>query len=264
MLAMMATCPIYAENSHLDGSLIASATVHAHSNSILQVSFGDAQAAKIRLIIYSAATCKHCAEYHKTVVPQFMKYVQDGRLQLIFRTFVAHSPWDLLAAKISWIHGEKKHHEYFVEILNNQDLWLTPAIHNAENPTEKKEYIEKLEGLLVEAAGKMGIKVSEMREKLDITEGDPAGFLKIFALTHLHLNIDELSENINNNELGHNILKGTLTALDGDKVVNFTPAMYVETYPFDRNPPILEQANVTIDRLEKLIALSDEKKNILS
>ncbi|MDP2194189.1 MAG: thioredoxin domain-containing protein [Alphaproteobacteria bacterium] len=258
IMSAIALSPIFAENMNQDGSLIASSAIHKNADDILQVSFGDMKTAKVRLIIYSAATCKHCAEYHEVVVPKLMDYVKNGKLQLIFRTFVAHSPWDLLAAKISWIHGANKHHEYFTQMLNHQDFWLSPVAYNSEDPKEKQAYIDKLEEALVEAAAKINVKVSEIREKLDITQDDPAGFLKIFALTHLNLNIDELSENINDHALGHKILESTLTARDGDKTVNFTPAMYVETYPFDQNLPQLEQANVTIERLEELLALTEK------
>jgi protein-disulfide isomerase len=56
------------------------------------MSLGDANA-KVTVIEYASLACSHCAEWNKTVFPQFKaKYIDTGKVRYVFREFITSPP----------------------------------------------------------------------------------------------------------------------------------------------------------------------------
>ncbi|PIZ33715.1 MAG: hypothetical protein COY39_01970 [Alphaproteobacteria bacterium CG_4_10_14_0_8_um_filter_37_21] len=241
-------------------TLTASVLTTNNAQSLPEVAYGNPKTAKVKLTIYSAATCTHCAGYDNDTVPQLMKLVKAGDLLLVLRPFIAHAPWDLLATQISWAKGYKHQHNLFGKFLRNHQKWLQPVIYNKDDKNEAKAYINKLNSALVAAAHKTGFSVQEIKAKLLIPEDDPAGLLKVFAITDLGLNIDDIQKVLEDKDFERKILMLTLDARDGDKLVNFTPAMYVQKHPQNPGQGVLQSENLEYDAVVTLI--QEAKNNI--
>ena len=179
---------------------------------------------------------------------------------LVLRPFIAHAPWDLLATQMSWVKGRKHQHKLFGKFLRNQEKWLQPVIYNKEDPDESKAYMKKLSNALQMAAKKTDLSVRDIKAKLLISKDDPAGLLKIFAITDMGLNIDEIQKILEDKDFERQILLLTLDARDGDKLVNFTPAMYVQKHPQKPGQGVLQAENLEYDAVVTLI--EEAKKNI--
>lgn len=196
------------------------------ANGLPEIVYGNPETAKVKMTVYSAATCTHCAAYDNEIIPQLMKLVQSGDLLLVLRPFIAHTPWDLVAAKISWVKGQENQHKLFGKILREQDKWLKPAMYEADS--SKAAYENQLNDALVVVSKKTGMTVEEIKAKLSIQNDDQAGLLKVFAITDLELNIDDIQKMFKDKDFEQKILSLTLDARNGDKLVNFTPAIYVQ------------------------------------
>lgn len=248
--------------SEFDSSdtLTASVLTTNQTRSLPETAYGNPKTAKVKLTIYSAATCTHCAGYDNETVPKLMKLAKSGDLLLVLRPFIAHAPWDLLATQISWVKGRKKQHGLFRKFLLNQEKWLQPVIYDKEDKSEARAYIQKLSSALQMASKKTGLSVKEIKAKLLIPKDDPAGLLKVFAITDLGLNIEDIQKILEDKDFERQILLLTLDARDGDKLVNFTPAMYVQKHPQQPGQGVLQAENLEYDAVVTLI--EEAKKNI--
>jgi protein-disulfide isomerase len=94
-------------------TLTASVLTTNTSKGLPETVYGNPETAKVKMTIYSAATCAYCAGYDSETIPQLMKLVKSGDLLLVLRPFIAHSPWDLLATQISWVKGREHQHALF-------------------------------------------------------------------------------------------------------------------------------------------------------
>jgi protein-disulfide isomerase len=57
------------------------------------MSMGDANA-KVTVVEYASLACGHCAEWNKTVFPEFKaKYIDTGKVRYVFREFITQRPW---------------------------------------------------------------------------------------------------------------------------------------------------------------------------
>ena len=56
------------------------------------MSMGDAKA-KVTVVEYASLACGHCAEWNKTVFPEFKaKYIDTGKVRYVFREFITQPP----------------------------------------------------------------------------------------------------------------------------------------------------------------------------
>ncbi len=56
------------------------------------MSLGDANA-KVTVVEYASLACGHCAEWNKTVFPEFKaKYIDTGKVRYVFREFITAPP----------------------------------------------------------------------------------------------------------------------------------------------------------------------------
>lgn len=111
------------------------------------------------IVEYASMTCPHCAQFHKTVLPELKtKYIDTGQARLILREF----PLDQLAAQASMLArcaGPERHYPMVGALFETQETWAV------EGGTEKLLQIAKQAGFT--------------KEKFDQCIGDKALFEKI-------------------------------------------------------------------------------------
>lgn len=85
--------------------------------------------APVVLIEYASATCPHCAEFHKTVLPQIKsEYIDTGKVRFVFREF----PLDNMALAVFMLTRCLPEEKYFATtdlLFRRQQIWA-----KAENP----------------------------------------------------------------------------------------------------------------------------------
>lgn len=101
--------------------------------------------APVTIIEYSSLTCPHCAEFHKTVLPEVReKYIDTGKAKLIFRDF----PLEPVAAAGSLVAHCVPQQNYFPfleTLFAGQEQWS-----RAQNPLQALQGYARLAGLPAE------------------------------------------------------------------------------------------------------------------
>ncbi|CAO5677846.1 MAG: hypothetical protein HEEMFOPI_01185 [Holosporales bacterium] len=241
------------EVSKID-SLTTKASIHGQNILIPEVVFGDLKNAKLKITIYSAPTCTHCAEYHKKDLPAILEFIKGKPIAIVMRTFIANLPWDLNAAKITWALGKEKQHEIMEAFLKNQDKWLIPSAFNKNNEDERKKYADLVNTTLNNVSTQMNIPIDVIKKKLMIKDMDVCALLKLFALSDLRINIDLLEKFLLDGFLQRDLLLMTLKAKDDHgKLLTFTPAIYVQKHPQKSDDQgYLQKDNLMVEQIEKL------------
>mgnify|MGYP001163554171 FL=1 len=93
--------------------------------------------APIKIKVFSSLTCPHCANFHKSVVPKLKKYVDSGKVQIIFIDF----PLDKAAfnaSKLLHCLEKKKQISFLDKIYENQEKWITGSTFDEINNNLKK------------------------------------------------------------------------------------------------------------------------------
>ncbi|CAO5678374.1 MAG: hypothetical protein NEHIOOID_00907 [Holosporales bacterium] len=236
------------KTSDVTQSLVATTLAHDEKKLTLKETyFGNPQAAKVRITMYSSPTCTHCAEYHKSELPALMERVQSGKLYLVMRTFIGNLKYDLLACKITWAKGPQMQHELMEKLLMNQKEWLFPTL--------QPEYKETLAKKIDAVSAQLGITPDQLKARLKIEADDPCGLLKLFALTDLQFDLPLLEKNIADQDLERELLQMSLNAKESDgKYLTFTPAFYIQRDPknvLDQGQ--LEENTPTLEIIDKLL-----------
>lgn len=244
------TDPSQIQPSQQDKTESLVATTLAHDNkkiALREIIFGNPQTANIRITMYSSPTCTHCAEYHKNELPALMQRVESGKLLLVMRTFIGNLKYDLLACKMTWVKGPQMQHELMEKILFNQKEWLFPTL--------QPDYKEILAKKVNHVANQVGTSPDDLKARLKITEDDPCGLLKLFALTDLKIELDVLEQNIVDQNLERELLQMSLNAKEPDgKYLTFTPAFYIQRDVkniLDQGQ--LEENTPTLEIIDKLL-----------
>lgn len=243
--------------SKSDPSDTLTATTLAHTKKVQwkETFFGNPRTAKIKVTMYSSPTCTHCAEYHEKELPALFERVKSGDLFLIMRSFVSNLKFDLAAIKITWAYGVKRQHEFMDRVLKAQKFWLVPALQN--------DYPKMLEEKINQVSVKVGIDAQVLKEKLKITEGDPCGLLKLYALTNLNIDIASLEAVIKDEELEREILAMSLNAKESDgKYLTFTPAFYIQMDPNSLEQGHLQEHTPDMKALDQLINEKQQSMNV--
>lgn len=80
--------------------------------------------APVVMVEYASATCPHCAEFHKTLLPQLKaEYIETGKVRFIFREF----PLDQLALAAFMLARCVPEDKYFATIdlmFRRQETWM--------------------------------------------------------------------------------------------------------------------------------------------
>ena len=101
--------------------------------------WGEASAL-VTVVEYTALTCGHCAEFHRTVLPEIRKkYIDTGRVRFIFR----HFPIDRLSLKAATLVNALpflKRSYVIDQIFHQQEHW----IQSGDKAIEKLAFICQL------------------------------------------------------------------------------------------------------------------------
>ncbi|MDA5193376.1 DsbA family protein [Govanella unica] len=91
--------------------------------------------APITVIEYASMTCSHCADFQRTVFPQFKKdYIDTGKAKYIMRHFVLNGP-DLIASMIARCSPEPRYYAFVDGLLTRQADWM-PGWETMPQPAE--------------------------------------------------------------------------------------------------------------------------------
>ncbi len=94
------------------------------SKPLPEMSMGSSKAPVV-IIVYSSLTCKHCADFHTSVLPAIEeKYISPGYVRISFRDY----PGDQISLKahqIAWSKGEMKYLDFVKLIYSTQEKWLS-------------------------------------------------------------------------------------------------------------------------------------------
>jgi protein-disulfide isomerase len=98
------------------------------------------------IVEYASMTCPHCAQFHKTVLPELqVKYIDTGQARLIFREF----PLDGLAVAafmLARCAGPDRYLPMIAALFETQQTWAVPGVDGKA----KLELIAKQAGFSAE------------------------------------------------------------------------------------------------------------------
>ena len=80
--------------------------------------------APVTIKVFSSLTCPHCANFHMNVVPKLKKYVDSGKVKIIFIDF----PLDKAAfnaSKLLHCLDKKKQISFLDKIYKDQEKWIS-------------------------------------------------------------------------------------------------------------------------------------------
>ncbi len=81
--------------------------------------------APIEIIEYASTTCPHCATFHKDTLPELKKkYIDTGKVKLVFRNYVFSQPFDVFAASLNRCVSEKKFFPLLGLYFKRQQAWV--------------------------------------------------------------------------------------------------------------------------------------------
>ena len=93
--------------------------------------------APVTIKVFSSLTCPHCANFHMNVVPKLKKYVDSGKVQIVFIDF----PLDKAAfnaSKLLHCLDKKKQISFLDKIYKDQEKWISGSTIDEINNNLKK------------------------------------------------------------------------------------------------------------------------------
>jgi len=80
--------------------------------------------APVTIVEYASLTCPHCANFHKTSLPELKKrYIDTGKVRLIFREF-ALNPLDAGAIMLARCLDKDKYFDFVDILFQKQEQWV--------------------------------------------------------------------------------------------------------------------------------------------
>ena len=80
--------------------------------------------APVTIIEYSSLTCTHCAEFHRTTLPELKKkYIDTGKVRIVFRPFPLDE-YALKAAAVVASFPQMRQYDIMSKIFDNQEKWM--------------------------------------------------------------------------------------------------------------------------------------------
>ena len=93
--------------------------------------------APVKIKVFSSLTCPHCANFHISVVPKLKKYIDSGKVQIIFIDF----PLDKAAfnaSKLLHCLDREKQISFLDKIYKDQEKWISGSTIDKINDNLKK------------------------------------------------------------------------------------------------------------------------------
>jgi len=116
--------------------------------------------APIEIIEYASTTCPHCATFHSDILPELKKkYVDTGKVKIIFRNYVFSNPFDAFAASLNRCVSEKKFFPLLGLYFKRQKSWVKYKEFNELKPYGKYASLGFAKGEAIKIA-----KISGMKE----------------------------------------------------------------------------------------------------
>ncbi len=116
--------------------------------------------APIEIIEYASTTCPHCAVFHKDILPELKKkYIDTGKVKIIFRNYVFSNPFDTFAASLNRCVSEKKFFPLLGLYFKRQEKWVKYKEFNELKPYGKYAALGFAKGEAIKIA-----KISGMKE----------------------------------------------------------------------------------------------------
>jgi protein-disulfide isomerase len=125
----LATLVLASSTSLLALTRVARAQQSISPAELLQPStLGDRQLgpdnAPVTIVEYASLTCPHCANFHKTSLPELKKrYIDTGKVRLIFREF-ALNPLDAGAMMLARCLDKDKYFDFVDILFQKQEQWV--------------------------------------------------------------------------------------------------------------------------------------------
>ncbi len=118
--------------------------------------------APIEIIEYASTTCPHCATFHQEILPDLKKkYVDTGKVKIVFRNFVFQQPFDIFASSLNRCVEEDKFFPLLGLYFKRQQSWLKYKEFNELKPYGKYAALGFAKGEAIKIAKIAGMKESE-------------------------------------------------------------------------------------------------------
>ncbi len=118
--------------------------------------------APIEIIEYASLTCPHCAAFHKEILPELKKkYIDTGKVKMIFRNYVFDNPFDVFASTLNRCVTEKKFFPLMGLYFKRQATWLKYKEFGELRPYGKYAAMGYAKGEAIKIAKIAGMKESD-------------------------------------------------------------------------------------------------------
>jgi len=118
--------------------------------------------APVEIIEYASTTCPHCADFHRDILPQLeKKYVETGKVKIIFRNFVFSNPFDLFASTLNRCVSEKKFFPLLGLYFKNQRKWVKYKEFSELKPYGRYAALGFAKGEVIKIAKIAGMKEAD-------------------------------------------------------------------------------------------------------
>jgi len=117
--------------------------------------------APVTIVEYASTTCGHCANFHKTTLPEVKKnWIDTGKAKLVYRDFpTGPAGLSIGASMIAHCAGPERYFGVLGLIMENQDKWL-----GSKDPLDTLKKTVRLAGLT-------GADVDACLQRQDLFEG---------------------------------------------------------------------------------------------
>ncbi len=118
--------------------------------------------APIEIIEYASTTCPACALFHNQILPELKKkYIDTGKVKLVFRNYVFQQPFDVFAATLSRCVPEKKFFPLAGLYFKRQSSWVKYKEFGELRPYGKYAALGFAKGEAIKIAKVAGMKEAD-------------------------------------------------------------------------------------------------------
>jgi protein-disulfide isomerase len=140
------------------------------------MSLGDPNA-KVTVVEYASLACGHCAEWNKTVFPEFKaKYIDTGKVRYVFREFITQPPQLAVAGTLmARCAGKDKYFTVIDAVFHGQEeIFRTGDIRGVLLPIAQSAGLSE-EAFMTCVSDEKAIKALNDKVQKDATEAKIEG-----------------------------------------------------------------------------------------